>query len=42
MESTGCRLKFGAPQIIGLGCQISPELLRIPNHVPMVQNIVAQ
>jgi hypothetical protein len=38
--ATGCRLTFGAPQIIGWVSQILPALPRKPGFEPMVQNIV--
>lgn len=36
--ATGCRLKFGAPQIIGWVSQIIPALPRLDGYEPMVQN----
>ncbi|KAK5163218.1 uncharacterized protein LTR77_010804 [Saxophila tyrrhenica] len=37
--STGCRLCFGAPQIIGWVSQILPALPRFDGYQPMVQNL---
>lgn len=39
--ATGCRLTFGAPQIIGWVSQILPALPRKDNYEPMVQNVVS-
>jgi hypothetical protein len=38
--ATGCRLTFGAPQIVGWVNQILPALPRVNGFEPMVQNIV--
>lgn len=40
--STGCKLSFNAPQIIGWVSQILPALPRNPNFEPIVQNLVPQ
>ena len=37
--ATGCRLSFGAPQIIAWVSQILPALPRKPGFEPMVQNL---
>ncbi len=38
--ATGCKLSFGAPQIIGWVSQILPALPRNADYEPMVQNLV--
>lgn len=40
--ATGCRLTFGAPQIIGWVNQILPALPRKMEFEPMVQNNVPE